>query len=67
MIYKLCETGIGDEELLEELSFDAPGSTEELSEESVAPVATLELIRQVREAYKDDDLVWRVMDIKNSG
>ena len=67
MMYDLCETGAGDGESLEEPLPVSPGSVGESLEEPTAPVATSELIEQVKEAHRDDELVQRIIDAKNSG
>ena len=67
MMYELCETGVGDEESLEESSPAASGAAEESLEESVAPVATSDLIQQVMDAHQEDDFVQRVIAAKAAG
>ena len=52
MIYDLCETGIGDEESLEE---------------STGPVTNSDLLTQVRDAYIDDEILQRIMTAKAAG
>ncbi len=52
IIYDLCETGIDSEESLEE---------------SIVPVTNSDLIAQVREVYRGDKIIQRVMAAKAAG
>ena len=67
MLYELCETGTGDEESFEESSSVASGPVEESSEESIVPVADPDLIQQVVQAHRYDELVKRIIDAKTTG